>query len=101
MTLTKHRVAQTIKDQIGHKAFVMMGTTDYIADTNALVFNIRGCRQWKKIKVELTPDDPYTVTFYKIGRAPGFRLSEKSVAGVFVSDLHRIISEETGLALSL
>ncbi len=96
-----YEVAQQIAAQIGHRAFVMMGTQHKIADELSLTFNVRGSRTWNKVKVTLNPMDTYDITFYKIGRAPKFRIQEKTVDNVYVGDMHELIERETGLYLSL
>ena len=68
------QIAQTIADQIGARAFQMLGTRQKFADGPGLLFDIRGSRRWNKIRVELDPQDTYTVTFYKQGGAPEFKV---------------------------
>ena len=90
-------VAQTIAQQIGNRAFFMMGTKlDKWADGNALIFKVRGSKRVKMVKVTLAADDTYTVGF--------FGLAARKVAEcecVYVEQLHCTIEQHTGLYLSL
>jgi hypothetical protein len=93
-------VGREIERQIGPKAFAMMGTGNQKwIDHNCLIFDIKGCRKWRKIRVTLDADDTYTVAFFQIDRA--CRVTSKEVRGVYCDMLHQIIEAETGLCLSL
>ena len=94
------QVAQTIADQIGARAFYMMGTRQKIADGPALLFDVRGSK-WKKIRITLTPMDTYTVSFFRQGPRPQFKVTRFDVEDVYADMLHNIIEHHTGLALSL
>ena len=98
---TDMTIANTIAEQIGHRAFLMMGTRHKMADGPALSFDIRGCREWKHIKVTLDPMDTYTVSFFKQGPRPEFKVTRLDVEGVYCDMLHATIEKHTGLALSL
>jgi hypothetical protein len=93
------QVANIINDQIGGRAFFMMGTQHKLGGPNDLTFNIRGSVAFNKVKVTLTPDDTYTVEFYKTRKFNVIRY--KKVEGVYVDQLKSTISESTGLALSM
>ena len=99
MTTTAANVGQVIANQIGHKAFVMMGTkNDKWVDHNCLIFTIRGCKKWKKVRVTLEADDTYTVAFFQI---KGCDVTSHEVPGVYCDMLHSVIESETGLYLSI
>jgi len=94
-------VAETIADQIGRKAFAMMGTGyDKWYDKDSLIFKIRGSRKCNRVKVELKGDDTYTVSFYRMNEKT-YEINSWEVAGVYNDQLNRIIEAETGLYLSL
>jgi hypothetical protein len=92
-------VANTIAQQIGGKAFYMMGTQRKFGGSNFLIFNIRGSKIANKVQVTLDPSDTYTVEFFKLRG-----LNCKSVAkfsDIYVDALRGVIESTTGLALSL
>jgi hypothetical protein len=94
-------VAETIMQQIGGKAFAMMGTKkDIWHDKNSLIFKVRGSRVCQKVKVELKGDDTYTVSFYHID-VRTYKVTSKEVAGIYYDNLNHIIEAETGIYLSL
>ena len=94
------QVANTIKDQLGNKALVMLGASQLVGTPDALKFSIKGCRRINKIQIVLAADDTYTVQFWKLGRGGFIKLVEQ-VAGVYVDSLHRVIETHTGLYTSL
>ncbi len=98
-------VANTIAAQIGHKAFSMMGTTLKLGDSYSLVFNVRGCRLWNKIRVEhnIERGDTYSLRFMRVGKIRGiFGLKDqKYIEGIQADQLHHAIEINTGLRLSL
>jgi hypothetical protein len=92
------RVAETISDQIGRRAFLMLGTTQKVADEKSLLFNVRSSKAVNKVRVTLDLSDTYTVEFFKIGRAPRFDVKVVAeVEGVYFDQLHEIIERHTGL----
>ena len=92
-------VYDTIADQIGHRAFLMMGTRYKVGDGNSLAFDLRGCRTINKIKITLEPCDLYRVTFYKI---KGIDFKIVSELGLVSADqLAAVIESKTQLRLSL
>lgn len=95
--------ATTIRDQIGHKAFVMMGTPkgSFVGDEGYLHFDIKGCRKYNRISVKLDASDTYSVGFHKIGKAPYHKVVSRFIDYVHAESLHNVISTETGLYLSL
>lgn len=100
-TQNKLEIANTIAQQIGGRAFFMMGTRHKLGGDNYLVFDIRGCSNYNKIRVTLDlGSDTYVLQFIKVNRM-GHILREKSIADVYAENMNRIIADETGLALSL
>lgn len=99
------RVVQTIARQIGDRAFQMMGTNSKMYDGPALIFNVRARNEKGVNKIKVHYDrgvDTYTVTFWKIGRAPRFDVTVvKEIGGVYADGLHQVIEMTTGLRLSL
>ena len=96
-------VARTISEQIGGRAFMMLGAKDLLGDENSLTFRIgHNAQGVTHIRVQLDPSDTYTMQFLKVGRAPRFErkvLSETD--NVYVEDLRRIIEQKTGMYTSL
>lgn len=93
-------VAEAIRLQIGHKAFMMMGAKNFFATGPGLQFDVgKNCMHITRIIVTLDPSDTYTVKFYK---GKGLTLKEiKSVSDVYVESLRMVLSNTTGLYLSL
>ncbi len=100
---TDMTVATTITQQIGHRAFVMMGTRYKLGDENSLTFDCRGSRTVNKIRVTLNARDLYDLTFWKVRRVNGeFRVSVvEEVEDIYFDALHQVIKRVTGLRLSL
>ena len=97
-------IPDQINAQIGHKAFVMMGTNQKSGTQNSLTFNVRGSKTAKNIKITLDPDDTYTVEFFNQGVRQAIKngiVAAKTVKGLYVDQLHSTIEGFTGLYLSL
>ena len=97
-------IPDQINAQIGHKAFVMMGTNQKSGTQNSLTFNVRGSKTAKNIKITLNPDDTYTMEFFNqtIRQAINNGVTPaKTVPGLYADQLHKTIEEFTGLYLSL
>lgn len=101
------RVAETIKQQIGHRAFVMMGAKEFMGGDGGLgtlKFKLgRGARDHiTHVMVTLEPSDTYTVAFL---RWHGGKRSEMETVAeyddVYVENLRSLISKVTGFALRL
>lgn len=104
-------VANLIAEQIGHKAFVMMGATNLLASEDHLQFKIgSNGKKVTHVTVTLTSDDLYTVRFDRVTRI-GFNPKTGAVTGgvkmlaevdsVHVDSLRNVISDNTGMYLSL
>ena len=104
-------VANKIAEQIGHRAFAMMGATNKMGGDSHLQFKIgMNGKKVTHVTVTLTGDDLYTVRFdrvtkigfsMKTGQTTGGVKMLAEVASVSVDRLHDVISEGTGLYLSL
>lgn len=92
-------IAQTISDQIGRRAFLMMGTKHKLGGENFLSFDIHGCPQFNKIQVTLEPDDTYKVEFFKFRKFECVNYLERDM--IYAENLNQCIETNTGLALSL
>ena len=106
---TDMTIANIIAQQIGGRAFFMLGTNQKIGDERSLAFNVRGARETgvNKIRVTLELDDTYTVEFWKVPLGARAIVADKrpvllhSSPGVYADGLHECIEFHTGLALSL
>jgi len=92
-------VANTIREQLGRMALVMLGASDFVYDESSLQFSIKGSRVANKVRIVLDPDDTYTVEFWKGRGIKMARVSEFD--GVYADQLHDLIESETGLYTSL
>lgn len=101
--MTDMTVANTIAQQIGHRAFVMMGTRHKLGDDLSLTFDIRGSRTVNKIRVRLNVLDLYDLTFWKVTRRNGeFKVKVvEEVEDIYFDGLRDVIERVTGLCLSL
>lgn len=96
-------IANTILQQLGGSRFtIMTGARNFAGHTDALSFKLPSNFATKGInyiKITLTPADLYDIEFGKIWgtKYTGITRSE----GVYVDSLRNVISETTGLALSL
>ena len=103
-TVTANEVAETIRLQIGSRAFFMLGTKMIVRHADRLVFSIgtgAKCngRKINRCTVILDADDTYTV---EVGNLAGLNykaIGERS--GVYVDSLHRVIESLTGMRTSL
>jgi hypothetical protein len=94
------RVGQTIADQIGARAFLMMGARDVLASARGLQFKVgRNAKRVAAVQVNLDDDDTYTVTFWA-GRGLDWRAIGE-VSMVHADSLRRVLEDGTGLYLSL
>jgi hypothetical protein len=92
-------IAKTIQEQIGHKAFYMMGAKNLLDHGDALSFRIRGSKAVNYIKITLNAMDTYDLEF---GKVWGMNYKVKSTfEGAYVDMLHDLIESKTGLYLKL
>lgn len=102
-TAAELTVPQTIANQIGNRAFVMMGARELLADDRTLYFRVgKNAKGVNKVSVTLDWTDTYTVTFFRQSGAPMFAVRTVSeVSMVYAEDLRRVLESGTGLYLSL
>lgn len=97
-------IAKEIANQIGNKAFVMLGAYNLLADGDALSFRFKGSKTFNYLKISLNHRDLYDLHFAKIGKGeygiPTVK-SEKTINDVYVDMLHEIIEQNTGLYTSI
>ena len=98
-TATDLTVANTISQQIGARAFFMMGTRQKLGDADSLRFDIRGSARGNRICVTLDASDTYTVQLLKVRGLHAGVVAENS--GIYCDGLRQVIEGMTGLALSL
>jgi hypothetical protein len=92
-------VANTIRDQIGHKAMYMLGAKNLGTNGDDLSFRIRGSKAVNYIKVKLNGKDLYDMEFGKV-----WGHNYKVVAthnDVYADMMHDLIESETGLYTKL
>jgi hypothetical protein len=93
-------VGRTIAEQIGTRAFMMMGAKNLMASDTSLQFKVgRNAKGVTNIVIRLDPSDTYTVRF---ARVRGSKITDLAViSDVYADSLHVVIEEHTGLYLSL
>ena len=100
------KIGQTIADQIGGRAFVMLGAKDLITTENGLQFAIgKNGRGINRVVVELDADDTYTVKFWNVSISrKTYDVKIKAISecsSVYADSLHRVIENATGLYTSI
>lgn len=100
------KIGQTIADQIGGRAFMMLGAKDLVATENGLRFAIgKNERGVNRVVVELDADDTYTVKFWNVStsrKTYETKIKEISeVSMVYVDSLRRVIESGTGMYTSI
>lgn len=96
---TETTTAQTIANQIGSKAFYMMGRPQLIADGNSLIFKPKGSTRINRIVITLTGLDLYDIQFTKFRGMEIKIVAEHS--GIYAEMINKLIEKETGLYLSI
>lgn len=96
----KNQVAETIRQQIGHKALYMIGAKNLLAHDDALSFKIgRNSKSVNYVKITLTPADLYDVKFSWVTKnGEKVRSSEE---GIYCDMLHGAIERNTGMYTKL
>ena len=93
-------IAQTIAQQLGHKALFMIGAKNLVAGKDYLQMKLgRNSGNWNCLKIALNGLDLYDMTFYKIRKLTVTK--EKTVDNICCDQLHDIIETETGMATNL
>jgi hypothetical protein len=100
------QIVNTILSQLGGNRFVVMtGAKNLTSDKNCLIFKLpsRFAKDGiNAVRITLDPSDTYTMTFYKQGRAPSFKVTVVAEhSDVYAEDLRRIFTDVTGLETSL
>jgi hypothetical protein len=98
------QIAQIIADQIGGRAFFMLGASEKMGSEKALTFKVgKNSKSVSHIRVTLEPSDTYKVEAIRVRRSKGVLgskvLEEQQM--VYVDSLHRVIEAMTGLRTSL
>jgi hypothetical protein len=95
--MTDMTVARSILDQLGGERFVAMtGARDFVGGADSLTFKIGvNPKRVSQVRVTLTPADLYSVTFFRIGKAPHIE------SDVYSNMLEAVFSERTGLYTQL
>ena len=97
------KIAQTILKQLGGQGRLsaMLGAKNFLDHGNALSFKFPNRARSKPnyVKVELAPDDTYTVHFARIGSINFKPLGQ--LEGVHVGQLRQVIEDRIGLRLRL
>jgi len=92
-------VANTIRDQVGRMALMMMGASMLSGDHRSLQFRIKGSPKVNSIRIVLDPSDTYTVQFWRLRGINAKLVSEFN--DIYAENLRGLIEKETGLYLSL
>lgn len=92
-------IAGEIYNQLGRKAFFMMGAKNLAHGENNLQFKISGSGRVSHINIALNGLDLYDVTFYKV-RGVNTKVVSK-FENYYDDMLKSLIEKETGLYLSL
>jgi hypothetical protein len=99
-----YHVAETIRLQIGNRAFCMLGTKMIVRHSDRLVFSIgtgARCngRKVNRCTVILDASDTYTV---EVGNLTGLNYRTLgTMSDVYADSLHRVIESLTGMRTSL
>jgi hypothetical protein len=95
--MTNMTVARSILDQLGGERFVAMtGARELVGSADSLTFKIgANPKRVSQVRVTLTPADLYSVTFFRIGKAPQIE------SDVHCGMLEAVFSERTGLYTQL
>lgn len=95
-----NNVAKTLSEQIGSRAFAMLGAKNILAKPDGLQFKIgTNAKKITNIVIDLMSDDTYRIQFWRI-RGVDIRMIHE-VHGVQVAELRSTIETRTGLYTSL
>jgi hypothetical protein len=95
--MTDLTVARSILDQLGGARFVAMtGARELVGSADSLTFKIGvNPKRVSQVRVTLTSADLYSVTFFRVGKAPQIE------SDVYSNMLEAVFSERTGLCTQL
>jgi len=109
-----NQIADTIIQQIGSRAFFMLGAKRIIAHPDGIAFKIgRNSKSVNHVRITLDPSDTYDVEFSWVTNrgaasilrdpvSPIVRTKIRSEAsGVYADMLHDLIESKTGMYVSL
>ena len=92
--------AKIIAEQIGKRAFFMMGAKNLVDVGNGLTWKVgRNDNGVTHVTVTLTPLDFYDLKFQRVRGTKVVTTAE--VKGIYADMVHRTIEQHTGLRLSL
>ena len=93
-------IAQTIADQIGRRAFFMMGAKHLTDSGQTLRFRVgRNSERVNIVTVTLDASDTYSLRFSYLR---GIKDTERSsVEGIYADQLHIALESGTGMRMSL
>ena len=99
MTTKNPEIARTILAQLGNLALSMLGSKNLVDLGDGLSFRVRGSKRANYVEIRLDAGrDLYNVAIKKIGRAPGFKITDVAEhEGIYVDQLHELIERDTGL----
>ena len=100
MSENKLEVANTIRQQIGHKCLVMIGAKRFYGTLDSLGFCVgRNTSKVSHVQITLNADDLYDMKFSRFHGSNVTTISE--VKGVYAEDLAGNIGRVTKMAVSL
>jgi hypothetical protein len=98
-TTPEQTVARTILEQLGRGFSLVTGAKAFSSTPDSLSFRLPGSMtrgQINHVKIQLTPDDTYTLTFTAIR---GMKATVKEVCDdIYFDSLNDVIERVTGLA---
>ncbi len=92
--------ASVILSQLGGGHFrVMTGSKNFVGDASSLSFKVgRNAKGVTNVKVKLDLSDTYTVTFYKVKRAPSHEVVVLAeLDNIYADSLQNVFKTHTGL----
>ena len=98
------QIANETINQMGgfSKLAAMVGAHNFVYDNDGMVkFSFKMCGKTNMIKIELSSDDLYDVSFYKFSRKNATCDLVAEHNGIYNDQLRSIFERETGLYLSL
>ena len=96
------QIAQSIHEQIGHKAYFMMGARNIVAGEDWLSFKVGRVAKGKANYVKVIYD--HGMDLYKMEFGRLWNQSLKPIASessVYAEDMHGLIRKHTGLVTNL
>lgn len=94
-------IGQTIADQIGFNALYMLGASHLIAHEDGVAFRIKGSKTGNHVRITLNPRDLYDLKFSRVNWRNGNRTETGSYEDIGCEQLAELISDHTGLAISI